>query len=243
MTRYFDIPKNKKPIFTIGDTYGHLTIITKPYYTREKSGGEHRRQFVDCVCDCGKVREQIQCSYIKRECITKFCDYNCKYNIPKTEVPKENKLCKLGEQYNNLTIVKEAFYHKLKGENRTRCVEVECICGKRKIYRESKVYAKSYKSCGCVWEYSGKKDTYWKHIQNTYYLSQEDYESLLDYQDNGCAICKSKTTKTSKTQKLHVDHCHATGKIRGLLCSKCNSGLGYFEDNPDFLMRAIDYLK
>jgi hypothetical protein len=43
--------------------------------------------------------------------------------------------------------------------------------------------------------------------------------------------------------RLNVDHCHVTGKVRGILCNSCNNGLGRFRDNPDLLLKAADYLQ
>jgi Recombination endonuclease VII len=61
---------------------------------------------------------------------------------------------------------------------------------------------------------------------------------MVAKQNGLCAICKRKPAK-----KLCVDHCHATGIVRGLLCRKCNTGLGCYEDNPTFLRSATAYLE
>jgi hypothetical protein len=55
-----------------------------------------------------------------------------------------------------------------------------------------------------------------------------------------CAICGGPPKHGSR---LHTDHCHATGVVRGLLCITCNAGLGQFRDSPDLVMAALDYLK
>lgn len=71
-------------------------------------------------------------------------------------------------------------------------------------------------------------------------LSVKDYASLLAKQNGVCAICQ----KPDKDNiRLAVDHCHATGRIRGLLCSNCNIALGNFYDNVDSLKAAISYLE
>lgn len=62
---------------------------------------------------------------------------------------------------------------------------------------------------------------------------------LYAAQGGRCAICGDPPPK-GKT--LMLDHCHRTGAIRGLLCGHCNSGLGFFKDNPQVLRQAIDYL-
>lgn len=71
-------------------------------------------------------------------------------------------------------------------------------------------------------------------------ISQEQYDLMIKNQDNKCAICKK---APYKNKKLFIDHCHSTGNIRGLLCNSCNSGLGFFKDNCDFMLFAIEYLK
>jgi len=69
-----------------------------------------------------------------------------------------------------------------------------------------------------------------------YNISLEEYNNLLKLQNNSCDICKL------PNDKLVVDHCHTTGKIRGLLCTQCNSGLGMFRDNIPNILEAINYL-
>lgn len=78
-----------------------------------------------------------------------------------------------------------------------------------------------------------------------YGLSLEDYNNLLILQNSVCAICKKPETMTKKNgtiQNLAVDHCHKTGKVRGLLCSKCNTGIGYFAEDRQIFLNAIEYL-
>lgn len=73
-----------------------------------------------------------------------------------------------------------------------------------------------------------------------YGLTELDYESLLKKQHGVCAICKR---PEAQVKKLAVDHCHDENKIRGLLCMRCNVGLGNFEDNPNLLKAALMYLQ
>lgn len=77
-----------------------------------------------------------------------------------------------------------------------------------------------------------------------YGLRQEQYNTMLKNQNSTCAICKLEEEVVIKGCKitLSVDHCHETGKIRGLLCRKCNSGLGHFNDSIELLEKAINYL-
>lgn len=70
-------------------------------------------------------------------------------------------------------------------------------------------------------------------------LTPRDYDEMLAQQGNGCYLCGG---GPSRTPYLHIDHDHATGVVRGLLCDSCNLGLGKFRDNADVLRKAIDYL-
>ena len=75
-----------------------------------------------------------------------------------------------------------------------------------------------------------------------YDLSAKQFSAMITAQNGQCAICKCVPSNKPKSGGLHVDHCHSTGKVRGLLCYYCNTGLGQFKDDPDRLRRAIEYL-
>lgn len=75
-----------------------------------------------------------------------------------------------------------------------------------------------------------------------YGMTPEDYDKMLEQQDNCCAICKT-ATPTGKWKVFAVDHCHITGKVRGLLCNECNRGMGLLRDSPELLIAAANYLK
>ena len=75
-----------------------------------------------------------------------------------------------------------------------------------------------------------------------YGITPEDFNDMLEEQDNRCKICNIEERHAAKG-RFHVDHCHDTGKVRGLLCSKCNQGLGMFNDNSQFLREAATYLE
>jgi len=77
-----------------------------------------------------------------------------------------------------------------------------------------------------------------------YGILLDEYEDMLKYQNGVCAICKQHETakQNGKTKMLCVDHDHKTGKVRGLLCTKCNKVLGLVDDNKIILENMIDYL-
>ena len=86
-----------------------------------------------------------------------------------------------------------------------------------------------------------KKDEYnhRSNVKKKFGLSTAEYAALLEKQGGVCAICKK---TDSEGKRLAVDHCHSTGTIRGLLCGHCNTGLGKFFDNTQYLTDAINYL-
>lgn len=75
-------------------------------------------------------------------------------------------------------------------------------------------------------------------------ISLDQYNLLLLQQNNSCGICKISILdyQLIRTNYFPVDHCHVTGKVRGLLCDACNRGIGLLKDSPEILQKAIDYL-
>lgn len=71
-------------------------------------------------------------------------------------------------------------------------------------------------------------------------ITQAELDFLMDKQKGRCAICYK---APDENRNLAIDHDHATGKVRGLLCFACNTGVGKFNDNPALLRTAADYLE
>jgi len=82
----------------------------------------------------------------------------------------------------------------------------------------------------------------WRHIKRKYGISKEEYLAMLSDQGGVCAICGDAPGERYSHQ-LHVDHCHSTGKIRGLLCRGCNHMLGVVKDDELLLFKAAEYLR
>ncbi len=76
------------------------------------------------------------------------------------------------------------------------------------------------------------------HSGKGYNITVQEYDQMEKKQGGLCAICGQMDRR-----RLSIDHCHTTGEIRGLLCSNCNTGLGFFKDDRDTLAKAITYLK
>jgi hypothetical protein len=77
-------------------------------------------------------------------------------------------------------------------------------------------------------------------LRKKFGLTVEEYDRMLEAQGGVCLLCERENTYG---RRLAVDHCHITGKVRGLLCTRCNAALGVFNDDPEILERAIQYLR
>lgn len=84
-------------------------------------------------------------------------------------------------------------------------------------------------------EYKARRDRY--YMQTKYGITPDDYDRMLEQQGWVCAICGSPPPPSKR--RLHIDHDHETGKVRGLLCTRCNTALGWFEKHNG---RAAEYL-
>lgn len=153
----------------------------------------------------------------------KVCDSN---PLPKTPGFKTCKDCGL------LLPLSDFYEHRCSSNKKlypdSRCKA--CANHKRKNYEQSK----PRKECS--------RRNWLKHF---YGLTVAQYEAMAKAQLYLCAICgkpESRLDKDGKPKNLCVDHCHATDKVRELLCSLCNHGLGHFLDDPRILHKAIEYL-
>lgn len=77
-----------------------------------------------------------------------------------------------------------------------------------------------------------------KNLKVRYKITEDELNLMLEFYEHKCAICKSEI----KGSTAYIDHCHKTNVVRGVLCKKCNSAIGYLKDDIDNLQRAIKYL-
>lgn len=85
-------------------------------------------------------------------------------------------------------------------------------------------------------------------LARNFKITIEEYEAILKEQRGVCAICGKQETAQDrwgpgKRVNFNIDHCHSTGKVRGVLCARCNMALGLFGDDPDMLLEAVNYLE
>lgn len=97
--------------------------------------------------------------------------------------------------------------------------------------------------CSTHWRVKQKQvkaQNHEKRVQNTYGLKKGEYAQLYEFQGGLCALCRR---ATGASRRLSVDHDHATGLVRGLLCRPCNTLLGHARDKVTFFYRCLSYLE
>ena len=162
-----------------------------------------------------------------------------------------------GQKYGRLTVLSKA-----ESKRKHTFWNVICDCGNTTSVQSTYMKSGKTKSCGCFQKEQARnarlkhgrasrlarsgsvdypKYTRESHLKLKYNLDIETYNQMLQNQDNKCFICSYEFGQ--KQGDTYVDHCHTTSVVRGLLCQKCNSGLGYFKDNVKSLAKAIEYLK
>lgn len=87
-----------------------------------------------------------------------------------------------------------------------------------------------------------KHNAWQRDLMREYGISHEQYQCLVVKSGGVCGICQE-PFNDKPTHAMHIDHCHETGRVRGLLCARCNRGLGLFRDNPRFLRNAAGYVE
>jgi hypothetical protein len=89
-----------------------------------------------------------------------------------------------------------------------------------------------------LWNINNKDKKHYQEVKRRYGINKEDYFKKLESQQYKCSICEQELI-----ERPHVDHCHATGIVRDLLCRCCNLLLGYSKDNEKTLQNAVKYLQ
>jgi hypothetical protein len=145
------------------------------------------------------------------------------------------------------------FYKRADNKNKVLNKCKKCIIKQQKEFyaknpeRQKQIQQKGYKKhkdkrreASRKWHENNPKAAKSNKLKKKYNISIEDYNTLLEKQNNTCAICQQ---ENKHKRAFHVDHCHETGKIRGLLCHSCNTGIGSLKDNIELLRAAINYLE
>ena len=86
---------------------------------------------------------------------------------------------------------------------------------------------------------------FYNRLRTLYKITREQYDAMVVHQNNACAVCLLPESHVyrGKIKRLAVDHCHATGRVRGLLCHDCNAGLGLLKENAETLRRMATWIE
>ena len=87
------------------------------------------------------------------------------------------------------------------------------------------------------------RDLFARNLKRLYKMTTAQFEAMVKAQDGVCAICGEPPTQLKRQNRLYIDHDHATGQVRALLCHLCNAGIAAFERDPELVFRAYDYLQ
>jgi hypothetical protein len=93
--------------------------------------------------------------------------------------------------------------------------------------------------------YKNKEHKRENQLKRRFGLSQAEYDDMSEAQGHSCAICRrpERDSVNGVVKRMAVDHEHVTGRIRGLLCSSCNRGIGLFDDDPETIRSAARYIE
>lgn len=118
------------------------------------------------------------------------------------------------------------YVHKQSGKTTSNCEKCRNNVMRSKLKRDGAFYDNNRRN---------------SNFKAMYGITLEEYDRMFAEQDGKCSICGN-THSTIEGKKLAVDHDHKTNKVRALLCSGCNQGLGYFKDDPELMQKALAYL-
>lgn len=173
-----------------------------------------------------KIKEKQKLWYENNK--EKKNEYNKQYRLENKEKIKQQQ-----QEYNKNNKEKIKEYYENNKESIKQKSKEYYNKNKKKISKSGKKYRLENK------EKIKQRD--WKYNLKKYNLTENEYYEILNNQNGCCKICK--TNQIDLNTPLHIDHSHETGKIRGLLCNKCNQGLGLFNDDILLLTESIKYLQ
>lgn len=241
---------SKKVVLLPGQTFGNWTVLCES----ADSSGRQVRYLCRCICGIERSVMSIQL----RSGLSKGCGKGLKCT----------RVVTVGQRFHRLTVVRKVDNIRRTARNPWGKAAVVCVCdcGVERCVGEQSLLNGTTKSCGCLQrEVCGAPKPYMtthgvstnkmisehgsrpRHLWDNYKLTLAEYDKLSEAQNNACAVCYKSDVL------LYVDHDHACcprisrrtcGKcVRGLLCSNCNSVLGKFRDNTDYMKAAIEYLR
>lgn len=247
-----------------GKWFQDLYVIRRLTDISEVKHKYKNKAFWICCCKCGK-RVILDTAKLKTQ---KSCGCNNVAHVQKSNSKRYPYLYKCWHRYKQLDQLSEEFLEfadfldyvlKTVGDREfsysyltttdSNKIGIDNLVYKHKQHNIEKDGV-TLRWCTSCEEYVELSDEFWSKkktsgcrkcvhasiLKRKYNLDYSDYLQMRQDCNNRCQICK-------KDKPLVVDHCHTTGKVRGLLCSQCNSGLGHIKDNIDHLKKMIEYLE
>ena len=188
----------------------------------------------------------MQCDTETKECracfkVLPLTDFQKKKERPGGRLPRCKQCVKEEVHIQKDTAVQDTGVKKC-----SKCKETKDVSQFNKRVNRATGIQSQCKACISASKvYDPEKSRQW--LLKKYGINQEIFDELLNSQNNSCAICKVHINDAykdaSRKAQLCVDHCHTTGKVRGLLCDKCNRGIGLLQDNLSILKNAVIYLE
>jgi len=145
--------------------------------------------------------------------------------------------------------------NKKEGLRKWRAKNAEYVRQKRREYdaknlEKKKQYDKAYclknaekmNRAAKEWQKNNPEAVFRIKLKHKYGITPDEVRAMLEKQNHVCAICGT-TNFNNRGRCLEVDHCHTTGRVRGMLCSGCNAAIGLMKDNPISLRAAAMYLE
>ena len=139
----------------------------------------------------------------------------------------------------NRAYMREYYANNKEKYKRTREQQDRINAARRERYANDAEFREQCKAASKSRPIRAKRET---RLREQYGIGNVEFDAMLEKQGGGCAIC-GKIHKEKSGGRLHVDHCHSSGAVRGLLCGNCNNGLGRFADDEARLERAAEYLR
>jgi len=225
-------------ISEVGNKYARLTVLNR-------SPNKNKKAMWNCICDCG-TEKTVSGTHLRTGHV-KSC--GCYHSEIVALIGKNNKGQSEGRgqprKYENYVGVLGKTVGVTDRSESNGAVQylIECAkCGeiharnakhlKQGLQSKECKYFKPYNWSGLEYED--------RVIQRQYGISLQDFNDLLNFQGGKCAICFKQID--GNRRNMNIDHCHETNKVRGILCSGCNTGLGHLGDDIDGLKRALYYL-
>jgi len=222
-----------------GNKYNRLTVVSH-------AGTHDKKAMWNCVCDCGKTKV-VSGTHLRTNHV-QSC--GCYRTEMVAKLGKSNK----GKSDNRGQPRKYEKYDGVLGkvigavdrseENGAVMYVVKCSKCNENHIRNAKHLKQGQEAQDCKyykppnWSGLEREDNI---MRKKYGISTDDFETLLAFQGGGCAICSKPISKLRR--RMNIDHNHTTNKVRGILCSGCNTGLGHLGDTIDGLKKALYYLE